>query len=102
MDPYQILGIDKNSNRGTIREAYRRQAIKHHPDNGGDASGFQQIQEAYRQLTQRTQRLPPLLVSASDTQSGRKAKKLTTRMAGAVAGLLSAILAVCLAVWLLL
>jgi hypothetical protein len=33
-----------------IKQAYRRQAKKHHPDQGGDAAAFRKIHEAYHQL----------------------------------------------------
>ncbi len=33
-----------------IKQAYRRQAKKHHPDQGGNASMFRKIHEAYQQL----------------------------------------------------
>ena len=35
-----------------IKSAYRRQAIKHHPDLGGRQETFIKIQEAYEKLTQ--------------------------------------------------
>ncbi|MFZ0132193.1 MAG: J domain-containing protein [Desulfobacterales bacterium] len=33
-----------------IKTAYRRQALKHHPDHGGDASAFMKIHQAYEEL----------------------------------------------------
>jgi hypothetical protein len=33
-----------------IKQAYRRQAKKYHPDQGGDAASFRKIHEAYQQL----------------------------------------------------
>ncbi|KJS31592.1 MAG: hypothetical protein VR64_10635 [Desulfatitalea sp. BRH_c12] len=35
---------------GCIKQAYRRQVKKHHPDLGGDARAFLKIQEAYEKL----------------------------------------------------
>jgi len=35
---------------GCIKQAYRRQVKKHHPDLGGDAKAFVKIQEAYEKL----------------------------------------------------
>lgn len=35
---------------GCIKQAYRRQVKKHHPDLGGDAQAFVKIQEAYEKL----------------------------------------------------
>ena len=33
-----------------IKQAYRRQALKCHPDQGGDAAAFRRIHDAYKQL----------------------------------------------------
>jgi len=50
MDYYSILGVDKNSSQEDIKKAYRKLAMKHHPDRGGDANRLQQINEAYSVL----------------------------------------------------
>jgi hypothetical protein len=34
----------------TIKMAYRQQAMKHHPDRGGDAVSFRRIHQAYEEL----------------------------------------------------
>ncbi len=43
-----VLGLDKfpNSER-EIKSAYRKQARLHHPDTGGDANKFREVQMAY-------------------------------------------------------
>jgi curved DNA-binding protein len=51
MDYYQTLGIDRNASQDDIKKAYRSLAMKHHPDRGGDAKKFQEIQEAYAVLS---------------------------------------------------
>lgn len=51
MDYYSILGIPKSANQDDIKKAYRKLASKHHPDRGGDTAKFQQIEEAYRTLS---------------------------------------------------
>ncbi len=50
-DPYKILGIKPGASQDEIRRAYRRQAAKYHPDAGGDAWVFQQVQKAYELLS---------------------------------------------------
>jgi DnaJ-class molecular chaperone len=50
MDYYTTLGIPKGSSDEEIKRAYRKLAMQHHPDRGGDAAKFQQIQEAYNTL----------------------------------------------------
>ena len=50
-DHYQTLGVNRNADPDEIKKAYRRLAAKHHPDRGGDTAKFQQIEEAYRVLS---------------------------------------------------
>lgn len=51
MDYYSILGINKNASQDEIKKAYRKLAIKHHPDKGGDPEQFKKISEAYETLS---------------------------------------------------
>ena len=53
-DHYKTLGIDKNASPDDIKKAYRKLAGKHHPDKGGDTAKFQQVEEAYRTLSDPT------------------------------------------------
>lgn len=50
-DPYQILGISRNSSEDDIKRAYKRLAREHHPDKGGSNEKFQEINRAYETLT---------------------------------------------------
>ena len=50
MDYYSILGVQRGASEDEIKKAYRKLAMQHHPDRGGDAAKFQQIQEAYDTL----------------------------------------------------
>lgn len=52
MDYYHVLGVPRDAPIEEIKKAYRKLAMKHHPDrNGGDDTQFKQIQEAYETLS---------------------------------------------------
>ena len=46
-DFYQILGVSENASQDEIKKAYRKLAVEHHPDKGGDENKFKKISEAY-------------------------------------------------------
>ena len=46
-DPYTALGVPKDADAETIRQAHRKAAKKHHPDANGNAANFREINEAY-------------------------------------------------------
>jgi DnaJ family protein B protein 4 len=48
---YQKLGIPKTSTPEQIKKAYRKAALKHHPDKGGDAETFKDICRANEVLS---------------------------------------------------
>lgn len=55
-DYYKVLGLEKNASADDIKKAYRKLALKHHPDrNPGDKKGaeerFKKISEAYAVLS---------------------------------------------------
>jgi DnaJ-class molecular chaperone len=50
-DHYQTLGVSKQATADEIKKAYRKMASQHHPDKGGDTAKFQEIEEAYRTLS---------------------------------------------------
>lgn len=47
IDPYQLLGVERDANEQAIREAWRKAAKTAHPDTGGDAEHFSRLQTAY-------------------------------------------------------
>src|SRR5205809_2730552 len=54
-DYYEILGVGRDATNGDLKSAYRRLALKHHPDrNSGDLSAaekFKEASEAYAVLS---------------------------------------------------
>jgi len=54
-DFYQVLGVERTANQGQIKSAYRRLAMKHHPDkNPGNeeaAEKFKEVSTAYAVLS---------------------------------------------------
>ena len=51
MDPYQVLGVDRNASEAEVKKAFKKLAMKHHPDRGGDEAKFKEINEAYERIT---------------------------------------------------
>ena len=51
MDYYNTLGISKSASEADIKTAYRKMAMKHHPDRGGDEKKFKEVTEAYETLS---------------------------------------------------
>jgi len=51
MDYYSILGIARTASPEQIKKAYRKLAMTHHPDRGGDHTQFANINSAYDTLS---------------------------------------------------
>jgi DnaJ-class molecular chaperone len=50
MDHYMTLGVSRTATQEEIKKAYRKLAMEHHPDRGGDLAKFQEISVAYEIL----------------------------------------------------
>jgi molecular chaperone DnaJ len=50
-DYYEVLGVSKDASADEIKKAFRKLAVKYHPDkDGGDETKFKEVNEAYEVL----------------------------------------------------
>lgn len=51
-DYYEVLGINKSASDAEVKKAYKKAAMKYHPDRqSGDETKFKEVQEAYQVLS---------------------------------------------------
>jgi len=48
---YKVLGVSKDASESELKKAYRKLALKNHPDKGGDPELFKEITVAYEVLS---------------------------------------------------
>jgi len=53
---YDLLGVEKTATYDEIKKAFRKKALKEHPDRGGDKEKFQELQGAYEVLADKEKR----------------------------------------------
>jgi len=53
---YDVLGIPKNADEKAIKKAFRKKALKNHPDRGGDPEKFKEISKAHEILSNKEKR----------------------------------------------
>lgn len=56
-DYYEVLGVTKDASADEIKKAFRKAAVKHHPDKeGGNETRFKEVNEAYEVLKDQQKR----------------------------------------------
>lgn len=56
-DYYEVLGVSKTASADEIKKAFRKAAVKYHPDKqGGDEAKFKEVNEAYEVLKDQQKR----------------------------------------------
>ena len=62
-DYYRILGVSRDATDEQLKKAYRKKALKYHPDKNKDPGAedkFKEIAEAYEVLSDRKYRIVSL------------------------------------------
>ena len=69
-DPYSVLGLTPAATLVQVREAYRRAAMKHHPDRtGGSLEKFQAAKAAYELIESGKVLVTPVATPAGDVSA---------------------------------
>ena len=50
IDYFKILGVSRDASKEEIIKAFRQKAHEYHPDKGGDAEKFKEVNEAHQVL----------------------------------------------------
>lgn len=48
---HEVLEVSPSASPQVIKAAYRQMLLRHHPDQGGDISRFNEVQKAYKEAT---------------------------------------------------
>jgi hypothetical protein len=53
VDPHSLLGVAPGAPLEEVKAAFRRKALEHHPDRGGEAAAFIAVKRAYDRIIRR-------------------------------------------------
>jgi len=53
VDPFMVLGLTGDATSEAVKLAFRKKALEHHPDQGGDAEAFIAARKAYESIVKR-------------------------------------------------
>jgi hypothetical protein len=77
-NPYDVLGVQRDADALEIRRAYKRAALRCHPDRGGSAADFEAVNEAFSVLSDDSRKRQYDATSSADAarpawdQAGRR------------------------------
>jgi len=74
-DLYNTLGVNKNASDRDIKTAYKKKAMEHHPDKGGNADKFAEVSNAYETLKDPQKRAGYDRFGTSDPQQQQRQQR---------------------------
>jgi DnaJ family protein A protein 2 len=66
---YDTLGVSKSADTDEIKKAFKKAAMTHHPDKGGDPEKFKEVQKAYEVLSDERKRQVYDMTGSEDGES---------------------------------
>jgi hypothetical protein len=57
-EPHAVLGLKSTATLAEVRLAFRKKALEHHPDQGGDTDSFLAARQAYEAIVNKSARKP--------------------------------------------
>ena len=56
IDPYALLGVPATASFADVKAAFRKKALEHHPDHGGEVDAFIALKRAFDSITRKRAR----------------------------------------------